>query len=60
MSAQRAMDMRKFFSSVTKKELHRANMHVQRFHDEEKSQKIAEAQQNFRKEIADEISCRES
>ena len=60
MSAQRAMDMRKFFSSVTKKELHRANMHVQRFHDEEKSQKIAEAQQNLRKEIADEKEARKS
>ena len=35
-------------------------MHVQRFHDEEKSQKIAEAQQNLRKEIADEKEARKS
>ena len=58
MSAQRLMDMRNFFSSVKKKDLHRANMRVQRFYDDEKEEKSEEARKKLRKDIAEQKELR--
>ena len=47
MSAQRQMDMRRFFGSVKYKGFHLANMKVQMYHDEEKAETQAAAQKEL-------------
>ena len=52
MSAARKMDMRKFFAVVKKKEMHLANLQVQHFRDEEKTEVEAEERKEREIEIA--------
>ena len=47
MSAQRQMDMRRFFGSVKNKGLHLANMKEQMHHDEEKAEMQAAVQKEL-------------